>query len=239
MLPNKHKFECALVSKKKEVEGIITLKFNVGKNEKISFVPGQYVVVYLDGRSGSEGKAYTISNIPGDKFLAITVKKIGKFSTALHELKIGSIVTMEGPMGYFYPDEKGGELIFLAAGIGITPFVSVIRTCARDNLFEDRKISLFYSNKTKEDTAFFDELNGISEDNKNIRLFYYLTRQKIKDRHIKEFKRIDITGIKNKLKSLENKDYFICGPIKFVSDLRRAMLDSGVDELNIHTEAFY
>ncbi len=239
MLPNNHKFKCVLTSKNKETENVVTLKFNLVKNRKLSFIPGQYVIIYLNGQSGPEGKAYTISSIPGDKFLAITVKKIGRFSTALHELKTGSVITMEGPMGYFYPDKKGGELVFLAAGIGITPFLSIIRTHVKADLLKDKKIYLFYSNKTKEDTAFFDELNELFENNKNIKLFYYLTRQKIKDKHVKEFNRIDIKNIKSKLKSLEDKDYFICGPIKFVSDMRRAILDSGVNEPKIRTEAFY
>lgn len=239
MLSNNHKFTCALVSKKKETEDVVTLKFGLGKNSKFFFIPGQYLIVYLNGQSGPEGRAYTISSIPGDKLLAITVKKMGRFSAALCELKIGTAIVLEGPTGYFYPDEKSGELVFLAAGIGITPFLSIIRTHSKDKLLKDKKISLFYSNKTKEDTAFFDELNKLSESNKKLKLFYYLTRQKIKDGRIKEFNRIDIKSIKSKLKHLEDKDYFICGSIKFVSDMRRAILDGGVSELKIHTEAFY
>ena len=127
-MANSHKFKCILASKEKEAEDVITLKFRIGRNSKPSFAPGQYVIVYLKGQSGPEGKAYTISSIPNDKFLAITVKKIGKFSTALHELKIRSVITMEGPMGYFFPEETDRELVFLAAGIGITPFLSIIRT---------------------------------------------------------------------------------------------------------------
>ena len=226
-----------MVSQKKEAENVVTLKFKVDENIQFSFIAGQYVIVYLEGRSGPEGKAYTISSIPGDNFLAITVKKIGKFSTALHELKIGATVTVEGPMGHFYPDEKSREIVFLAAGIGITPFLSIIRAYAKENP-KDKKILLFYSNKTKEDTAFFDELNKLSGNN-SIELFYYLTRQKVKDKHIKEFNRIDINSIKRKLKNLVGRDYFICGPIKFVFDIRRALLDSGVSELKIRTEAFY
>jgi len=228
-----------LVSRKKEAENIVTLKFKIDKNSKFSFISGQYVIVYLKGQSGPEGKAYTISSIPGNNLLAITVKKIGRFSTALHELKVGATVTAEGPMGYFYPDEKSKKIVFLAAGIGITPFISIIRTYARENWLKGKKIFLFYSNKTKEDTAFFDELNKLSENNKNIKLFYYLTRQKTKDSRIKEFSRIDIKSIKRKLKNLVGRDYFICGPIKFVFNIRRALLDSGVSELKIRTEAFY
>lgn len=236
---NNRKFKGTLISKNEEAERVITLKFKFGKNNKPSFIPGQYLIVYLEGQSGPEGKAYTISSIPSDELLAITVKKIGRFSTALHDLKVGSTITVEGPMGNFYPDEQNREIVCLAAGIGITPFFSIIRAYVEENFLKDKKIHLFYSNKTKEDAAFFNELNKFSEDNKNLKLFHYLTRQKIKDGHVKEFNRIDIKSIKNKLKRLGDKDYFICGPIRFVSDFRRSLLDSGVDEIKIHTEAFY
>jgi ferredoxin-NADP reductase len=239
MLENNHKFNCKLISKTVETEDTVTLRFDVGEGGKLSFIPGQYVIAYIKGDFGIQGKAYTISSIPSDNLMALTVKKIGKFSSALHDLKIGSIVTMEGPKGSFFPDDKCKESVFLAAGIGITPFLSIIRAYTNDDMLGNRKIYLFYSNKTKEDISFFDEFNEICSKNKNIKIFYHLTRQKIKDAHIKEFSRIDINGIRDKLTNLNNKDYFICGPIRFVLDMRRALLDEGVDEFNIHTESFY
>ena len=235
----KCKFGCVLVSKKEEAEGVITLKFRPKKAGKISFIPGQYVTVYLKNELGPKGKPYTISSIPDDKFLSITVKKAGEFSMALHNLIIGTRVAIEGPMGHFFPEEKNGELVFLAAGIGIAPFFSIIRSYANRGLLKDKKIHLFYSNKAKKDIAFFDELNRISDRNKNPRIFYYLTRQKIKDSRIKEFKRIDAENIRDKLGCFENKDYFICGSMNFVSDMRRIILGEGIDGRNSHIESFY
>ena len=239
-MPEKNgKFDCILASKKKEAEGITTLKFKPKRADKISFIPGQFIFVYLKNESGLKGKPYTISSIPDDKFLSVTVKKAGEFSTALHNLAIGESVTIGEPMGRFFPEEKNEELVFLAAGIGVAPFVSIIRNYAKKGLLKNKKIHLFYSNKTKKDIAFFDELNGISDKNKNQRIFYYLTRQKIKDSRIKEFKRIDAESIRDKLGCFENKDYFICGSMDFVSDIRRAILNEGVEKQNIHIESFY
>ncbi len=239
MSETKRKFDYILVSKKKEAEGIITFKFRPKKAGKISFIPGQFVIVHLENELDLKGKPYTISSTPDDKFLSITVKKIGKFSTALHNLMIGASVTIEGPMGRFFPEEKNSELVFLAAGIGIAPFFSIIRSYAKREFLKNKKIHLFYSNKTKKDIAFFDELNRVSDKNKNPRTFYYLTRQKIKDSRIKDFQRIDAKSIKSKLGHLENKDYFICGPVDFVSNIRRIILGEGIDGHNIHTESFY
>ncbi len=237
MPEKKHKFDCVLVSKKKETEDVVTLRFRPKKTQKNSFTPGQYVTIYL--KSGPVGKSYTISSVPSDKFLAITVKKIGEFSTALHSLTIGTSVAAEGPTGRLFPEEESGELVFLAAGIGITPFFSIIRDYAERGKLKNKKIHLFYSNKTKEDIVFFDELNEISENNKNLNVFYYLTRQKIKNSRIKEFKRMDAESIKNKLGHLENKDYFICGSAGFISDIRKIIIGEGVNRRNIHMESFY
>lgn len=239
MPANKQNVRCTLISRTQEAEDVVTLRFKVDGDVPFSFVAGQYVILYPEGRSEPGGKAYTISSTPDDELIAITVKKIGKFSTALHELSVGAAVMMEGPMGSFFPEDQTREIVFLAAGIGITPFMSVIRAYEKGNILAQKKIFLFYSSKTKEDIVFFDELNAVSEKNGALSVFHYVTRQRSNDKHIQEFRRIDIGSIRKKLRHLEGKDYFICGPIKFVADIRRALLDGGVDALNVHTEAFY
>ena len=239
MPANNEKYKFKLVSKKKETDDVITLRFNQSDKKSFSFIPGQYVIAYLHGQLGPEGKAYTISSIPSDKFIEITVKKIGRFSTALHELKIGSVITLEGPKGFFYPEKDDGGLVFLAAGIGITPFLCIMRNYAKNNILKGKKIYLFYSNKYKTEVAFFDELNKFGEDYKDTKVIHHLTRQVVKDKHIKEFARIDINSLKKKLTDLNEKDYFICGPIRFVLDIRRALINEGVSSSKIHTESFY
>jgi ferredoxin-NADP reductase len=239
MPEKKRKFDCVLISKKKEAENIITLKFRLKKSGRISFIPGQYVVVYLRNKSILEGKPYTISSIPSDKFLSIAVKKMGKFSTALHNLKIGSKVVLEGPMGYFFPEENDREIVFLAAGIGVAPFYSIIKNYVKNGLIKNISIDLFYSNKTKSSTAFYNKLNKISDKNKNLRVHYFLTNQKIKNKHVASFKRISFMSIKSKLSLLKSKRFFICGPIKFVMDIRRQLLNQKVSENKINTEIFY
>jgi len=238
MLEKKRKFDCVLISKKKEAENIITLKFRLKKSGRISFIPGQYVMVYLKNKSILEGKPYTISSIPSDEFLSITVKKMGRFSTRLHDLKIGDRVVLEGPMGYFFPEENDREIVFLAAGIGVAPFYSIIKNYVKNGLIKSRGIDLFYSNKTKSSTAFYNELNKISDKNKNLRVHYFLTKQKIKNKHVASFKRISFMSIKNKLSSLKSKRFFICGTVGFVRDLRECLLKT-VAEDKINTEAFY
>jgi len=229
-----------LKRKVKEAERVLTLKFLAAKGKIFSFEPGQFVLVsFLDNRANGKIRAYSISSCPQDKFLAITVKKIGVFSSALHNLKIGEKIKVSPPKGDFYPDESMKDMIFLAAGIGIVPFHGIIKDWNYRGLFKKRKITLFYCNRTKKETAFFRNLNKISEQESNFKIIYFLTREKLRDKKIGEFCRPDIKILKKYLKNLKGKYYFICGPVGFVNDFWKALKKGGIKESFIKTEAFY
>jgi len=221
-----------------EADDVLTLKFSLLKEPIFSFRPGQFVLVsFLDNRLGKQCRAYSISSCTQDKFLALSVKKIGTFSSALHKLKIGEKVKISSPQGNFCPEKSMKNLVFLAAGMGIAPFYSIIKSLYFES--STNEITLFYCNKTKKDIIFFKELNKIAENWPCLKIIYLLTREKTKDKKIKEVGRLDIKILKKYLKNLKGKYYFICGPIKFVNDLRQALRKNGVKENLIKTEAFH
>lgn len=227
-----------LKRKIKEAEGVLTLKFSPVKGATLSFEPGQFVLIsFLDNRAAGKIRAYSISSVPQEKFLAITVKKAGVFSSALHGLKIGEKIKIGPPQGNFFPENSMENLVFLAAGIGVAPFFSIVR-----NFYFQRpskKITLFYSNRTRKDVVFFKKLNETARKWPTFRVIYLLTREKTKEKTINECCRIDIKILKKYLKNLKRKYYFICGPAEFVSDLWRGLKKAGVKENLIKTEAFY
>lgn len=227
-----------LKEKIKEANDIITLKFLPLKGKIFSFRAGQFIIIKLINHELSNlSRAYTISSSPHENFLSITVKKIGKISEALHNLKIGDKVELSDPQGFFYPQDNTKDLIFLAGGIGISPFYSIIKDHLQKNL--NKKIHLFYSNKTKNDIAFFEELEKLSSTSNNLKIIYFLTKEKIKHSRIKEFKRISSIKLKKYLTDLNKKHYLICGPVGFVNDIWKELKKNGVKEENIFTEAFY
>jgi ferredoxin-NADP reductase len=222
----------------KETEGVITLKFLPLKGAIFSFEPGQFVLVsFLDNRASGKIRAYSISSCPQDKFLAITVKKLGIFSSALHNLKIGEKIKTSPPQGDFYPRKSMNNLVFLAGGIGIAPFHSIIRNFYLEKSSE--KITLFYSNRTKRDIVFFKELNEIARKWSSFKVIYLLTREKLKNKAFQERCRLNAKILKKYLRNLKNKNYFICGPVEFVNDLWKELKKNGVREKSIKTEAFY
>lgn len=224
-----------------KIDDIMTLKFLPVKGKIFSFIPGQFVNIhFLDDRCGGQGKPYSISSIPSDNFLSITVKKIGRFSGALHNLKIGEKVEISFPQGYFYPKDEMKDIVFLAGGIGITPFYSIINYYFKQRI-SDRNLTLFYSNKTEKDTAFLKELNELAEKWQKFKIIYILTRQEKKNRFDKnkEFQRLNVKILKKHFKNLNDKHYFICGSIEFVNDLWKELKNNKIKEDNIRVESFY
>lgn len=229
-----------LKQKIKEAEGVMTLKFLAVKAKIFSFEPGQFVLVsFLDNRAEKRVRAYSISSHPKEKFLAITVKKLGVFSSALHNLKIGEKIKVSPAQGDFYPKKSMKNLVFLAAGIGIVPFFCVLKDWSYRGLLNKCKIMLFYCNRTKKETAFFKEFNKIAKQEPNFKVIYFLTREKSKDKKIGEFCRPNIKILKKYLKNFKRKYYFLCGPMDFVNDLRQELKKNGVGENFIKTEALY
>jgi len=230
---NKSKF---LVFKiKKETEDIITIFLSpIGKS--FTYQAGQYVAVYLGKNDNIPGKFYTISSSTSEKYLAISVKKIGQFSSAMHNLKVKDIVYLSGPFGWFYPEIEMNKVVFLAAGIGVTPFLSIMKDYANKNI--KKEIDLYYTNKTFQDVAFYGDINNLTK-NKPWRVHYYLTQSKTKHELISKYQRIKVSDLKKDLTNLKNKDYYICGPISFVSDIRKQLIKLKIKDCHIFTESFY
>ena len=230
----------SLKSKKEETPGVFTLNFVFSGNKIFDYKAGQFVMMKIlkDGASGALSRAYTITSLPGEGVLSFTVKRAGVFSNLLCDLETGDKVEVSAPHGNFYPAaDSGNESVFLAGGIGITPFFAIIKDLYGKKT--KKRITLFYSNKRKEDIVFYKELNEISKKWKNLNMIYILTRDENKDPQIKECKRIDAEMLKKYLKDLSSKEYFICGPSMFVTGIKEQLEKTGVDRNSIKTEAFY
>ncbi len=112
---NKQNNIFVLKQKIKEVERVLTLKFLSAKGKVFSFKSGQFVLIsFLNNRADRKIRAYSISSAPQEKFLAITVKKLGVFSSALYNLKIGNKIRISPPQGNFWPEESMKNLVFFS-----------------------------------------------------------------------------------------------------------------------------
>lgn len=231
-----NKREVKLISKKDEANDVVSLYFKTVDGEKFDFISGQYVDIKPPSING-HGKSYTISSTPDDELIRITIKRKGAVSSAIIDLNIGDSITFEGPYGVFYPEDNMHDVVFLAGGVGITPFFSFINSNISKN--NNTNITLLYSNKTVQDIIFLNDLNESSDKCENLKVVHFITQEKNDNPLISEFERIDKDNIGKYVPQLNDKNYYICGSISFVADTWRMLKSIGVDEESIYTESFY
>jgi ring-1,2-phenylacetyl-CoA epoxidase subunit PaaE len=218
-----------------ETPNVVTL-FLTSKVGTVSYRPGQFITVYFPETGHAEGKSYSISSSPDEKYMALTVKGVGTFSNKLVAMKPGDMISGSRPYGYFYTEEETSSLILVAGGIGIAPFRSMIVDTLHKH--PTRKMYLFYSNKTLSDIIFKKEFDALTvEYNDRFFVQQYLT-QEVATGAIKQGRIVvgDILGLSQ---SLPEREFFICGSIAFVRDYWKGLKGAGVSEEHIYTEAFF
>ena len=148
--------------------------------EEVDFRPGQYFWVELPniGYDDERGRRRHISivtspNEPGVLGLATRLRDTA-FKKTLAELDVGAEVDVEEPKGDFsLPMETDRPYAFIAGGIGITVFRSMLRYIVEEGL--PHRVTLIYSNRDRESTAFLDELQAMDRENENIRVVFVMT----------------------------------------------------------------
>jgi len=220
---NYHKYEITKLSQL----GPGVLEVEMASREKaIDFEPGQFVFVSFKS-SGVDAEVHPFSISSGTRGnLKLVIKSLGDFTAKLGNLKTGDHATIEGPFGKFSCKEAANKnQIWIAGGIGITPFLSMARSPEDGG----RKIDLYYCTKNKEEAVLAEELAKIGSANKNFRMMLWLSN----DRGF-------ITGadILRLSGNLDDKDIFLCGPPVFMESLRKQFLQMGVKDGRIHWEKF-
>lgn len=199
------------------------------KGEMLSFRPGQFAFVEIQGKDWSEPHPFTISSAPGEGRLRFTIKVLGDWTRKVREdLKPGGEVIVRGPYGRFDASKvRNRNQVWIAGGIGLTPFLSKIRAMEVD---DDRQIHFVYAARSKEEALFLDELTCRASELGNITLYPLFS-------DVGEFARVEIA--KELLPgALDSFEYFICGPKPMVDGLMRDLKKEGVHRSKIHTEAF-
>jgi ferredoxin-NADP reductase len=221
--------------KREEAPGIITLAVTDMNGNVPEFQPGQYITVFFNDSSVSEGKAYSISSAPHDTLCEITVRAIGEFSHKLSKLEIGDTFAGSLPYGFFGPESNETDLVMLASGIGITPFRSIIRATQRHAPL--RSMHLFHSVRTHEDAIFREELKEIAESTPFLHS-HFVTQEEGEPFNMYSG-RINAKRIFEMLPEDRSFEFLVCGSISFTRDMWRDLKKHGVPEDYIYTEAFF
>src|SRR5882762_8909767 len=148
-----------------ETPGAKTFVLDPLENWIPEYKPGQFLTLVFDTKHGEKRRSYSISSSPDlDEPLSITIKKVenGEFSRLLlSHSKIGDVLNTSDISGLFQLPENMGEaeqFFFLAAGSGITPCYSIIKTLLYST---DKNVVLIYSNKNEEQTIFHQQFSQL------------------------------------------------------------------------------
>lgn len=221
-----------------------TMAFHFEKPAGFSFKPGQAIDLILMNPPSTEAAsgrhAFSLVSAPFQSTLTIATRlRDSAFKRALQALPIDSPAGLEGPFGSLtLHSNRERPAVFIAGGIGITPFMSILRQAARDEL--PQRLILLYSNRRPEDAAFLAELQELERCNRNFRLVATMTEMhKSSLAWQGETGLIDRDLVIGVSKDLTAPIYYIAGPPSMVADLRQTLARAGINDDDVRSEEFY
>lgn len=190
---------------------------------------GQFVFVrFPRDKALNESHPFTISSAPAEDVLRLTIKASGNFTRdVFHKLKEGSEAIIEGAYGMFNYKTGGLKQIWIAGGIGLTPFLSFVRDMD-GNL--QHNVDLYYTVRHPEEAIFVNELEEACVKNPNLRVH---VRYSARDGSltIEEI-------LKNASGNISGYDVYLCGPLPMMQAFETKFMDAGLPKDNIHYEEF-
>lgn len=234
-----HEFTTFIIEDIKLNTGIAILNIFPNEGDIFNFRSGQYVMLVIFDENGKvwQSRPFSICSSPTNKnYLQFAIKIEGEFTKKLATLKQGDTIGVSLPHGFFtFNEDRMEETVFLAGGIGITPFMSALRYVSERKL--QNKITVLYSNSTKESIIFFEELKQIQEENKNIKIIFTITNDIPYD-WINEQGRINDRMIKKYCTPFEERYFSLCGPLGFMESILILLKQNGVQGGYIDMERF-
>ena len=230
--------------KKREEIAERTMAFHFTKPANLEFKAGQYLLLTLKNppETDIEGntRTFSIASAPSESDLTIATRmRDTAFKRVIKTLPIGTEVEMEAPFGSLtLHDNPARPAVFLAGGIGITPFRSIVLQAAKDRL--PHRLFLFYANRRPEDAAFLDELQKIEIENPNYKFIGAMDQaEKSQVAWRGEIRRIDKQMLAHYLANLATPIYYIAGPPSMTAAMQEMLREIAINDSDIRAEEFY
>jgi ferredoxin-NADP reductase len=230
-------FTTVLIDKREVAKD--TMAFYFKKPEGFTYKAGQYVQVTLinPSETDSEGdkRFFSLASAPFEDHLMIATRmRDTAFKRVLKSQNTGYEVTMRGPMGIFTLNEDMQvPAVFLVGGIGITPFRSIITEMTQKKT--PHQMTLFYSNHSIKDAAFYDELVNASKTNPNFSFVPIMTRD---ENWQGEKEYISKEMIQKYIPDLSIAMYYTAGPLGMVDTMRKVLKEAGIEDAKVQYENF-
>lgn len=223
-----NKVNLTLVSTKQESEDSISFLFK--PQTPISWQAGQFLHYTLEHPNPDNRKNdryFTIASAPNEGSVMLTTRfskeKGSSFKNALQNLNIGEQIKAEPPDGDFVAEDPNQQLVFIAGGIGITPFRAILKDFNYKNL--PINIILLYANRT-EDFVYKKELDELAEKHPNLKIYYFVNPQLINEQTIKRATP-DLKPV-----------FYVSGPAPMVKSFVSMLAEMGISDHNIKRDFF-
>jgi predicted ferric reductase len=191
---------------------------------------GQFLFVRFPGdKALDESHPFTISSAPSEDVLRLTVKASGDFTRTLFQnLKANAEAIVEGAYGMFDYKTGGPKQIWIAGGIGLTPFLAFIRDMD-GNMEHD--VDFYYTVRHPEEALFLGEIEAIAENIPRLKVHVHFSATE-GSLTVEEI-------VENAGGDVRTYDIYLCGPLPMVQAFTRKFKESGVPGDQIHFEEFY
>lgn len=223
---------------------IITFKIPEELKETFKYKAGQYLNIKYNPNGSELRRSYSLCSATPSEGWKIGVKKVagGVFSVYANEiLKVGDKLEVMPPQGHFVittnAENKNHYLAF-AAGSGITPVMSMIKTVLKEEPLST--FCLIYGNQNRAETMFFSELTTLQQQfPEQLKIEYFFSRESVEGTFFGRIERPMVNFLlKNKYKEMDFHSFYLCGPEEMIREVKDTLLDKGIAEEQIHFELF-
>lgn len=193
----------------------------------VAFLPGQFAMVYLEGKDGWHRHPFTIASAPSEGVIRVTIKALGDYTSRLRELiEPGMPAVIGGPHGRFNHTKGTDRQVWVAGGVGVAPFLSWLR--ALDELPPAAHVDFFYTSDGE--APFAREIGEIAARHDQLRAHLFDTS--ITGRLTTDHVLMTAGGDPREL------SVFLCGPRGMLRTFQTQLRLAGVPARRIHREYF-
>lgn len=208
--------------------------FRFPRPSELTFKSGQYLMATIKIGDKQSTKPFSISSSPTIKEYVEFTKKLtdSEYSTALRGLQGGDWTEIVAPLGTFIFEGQYDRIILLAGGIGITPFMSMIKYCT--DTHQPANITLLFACKTEKDIVFKNELEEMQSLNPNLKIVFILSEPESNWKGVKG--RINAELIKKEVPDYKERIFYAAGPPGMVNAMQKLVGEMDIAQSQIKTE---
>lgn len=236
------RFQSRLADRFEVADG--TMAFAFERPAGFDFAAGQFITITLPDPPYNDEKGnrrtFSIASPPQDtgRLLVATRLTGSALKRSLAETPLGTNISIFGPSGCFMLHEDAGvPAVFVAGGIGITPFRSILYDAAARRL--SHSMTLVYSNRTPEGAAFYSELVQITGELPNVRFLPTMTgAEASRPPWSGERRMVSAEFLREVIGDMTAPIFYLAGPPGLVAAVNKTMVEAGVDPSHLKTEEF-